>query len=194
MENKLNGFEAYQYYLALRLHFTQESFDAFKYHFKVKADVASFIKRKDRLFFDKIATHKDPRNFLLANMIKNKKTYIREIAYGEEAQRVYKNWLKRKESQSYIFKEDLSKLKEDFNKNFICKDGQHPYLLKQYMGERITLETLCILCDLTGCLRYWHKQLIGDPVFEDLYILIIKYAPFIEYDRKKLIAIIRNNQ
>jgi hypothetical protein len=188
----MNSFELYQTYLALKQHFTNPDYDYFKYHGKVKASADKFSSRKDRIFFEKIARHNDPVGFLLANIVANPTTYIRELAYSEEAKRVYANWLKTKESLSYAFGSDLEQLDPDFNKNFICSPGSHPRLLRLYLSGKVTLETLCILCDLTGCLKHWNNKLKGDVIYDDVGVLVQKYQHFLKYDKEKFKKIIRN--
>jgi hypothetical protein len=188
----MNAFEAYQTYLALKLHFSNPDYDYFKYHGKVKASVDMFNNRKDRFFFEKIARHPDPVGFLLANIMANPTTYVRDLAYDEEAKRIYTNWLKTKESLSYVFENECGYLLPDFNSNFLVSNGNHPHLLRLYLSGKITLETLCILCDLTGCLKYWNKKLKGDVIYDDIGVLIQKYRHFLKYDKEKFTKIIRN--
>lgn len=190
----MNAYEAYILYLALKLHFTSKDYDFFKYQGKVKADAHSFEGRRDRYFFEKLAKHRDVQGFLVSNLVSRSRSYIRDLAYGEEAKKTYANWLKVKESLSYIFSEELSQLKDDVNSNFRCEDGQHPYLLKLYFGHKISLETLCILCDLSNCLPYWDKKLKNDVLYDDIGTLIKKYLPFIHYDKEKFRTIVRKQQ
>ena len=49
------GFDSYQLYLGVKLHFNSESYDFVKYNGKVKADLPSFLKRNDRFHFGKLA-------------------------------------------------------------------------------------------------------------------------------------------
>ena len=48
---KMTGFECYKTYLALKHHFTNQSYDYFKYNGKTKANEQTFKTRKDRYFF-----------------------------------------------------------------------------------------------------------------------------------------------
>ena len=186
----MNSFDAYRTYLALKQHFSSD-YDYFKYQGKVNATISSFQARRDRFFFDKLAKHNDPVGFLLSNIIHNPTAYIRELAYGENEKTIYKKWLKTKESLSYIFTTELAALDPDFNSNFVCKSNDHPPLLKTYLRGKISLETLTILCTLTGCDKRWDKQLGGDIIYEDISKLIKKYTPFITYDKDKFKEIVR---
>ena len=188
----VKAFEAYKLYVALKLHFTDDNYDYFKYNGHVKADAHSFESRRDRYFFEKLAKHTNPRDFLLANLVSGQRSYIRDLAYGDEAKKTYSAWLRVKESLTYVFTEDLSNLKPNLKDNFVCPNNQHPYLLKLYLGGHIKIETLSILCDITGCLRVWDNKLEGDPIYHDVGMLVKKYIPFLNYDKEKFKSIIRN--
>ena len=49
------GYEAYKKYLAIKLHFTKDEFDFFRYGGTTKAKFETFTKRNDRYFFVKAA-------------------------------------------------------------------------------------------------------------------------------------------
>ena len=72
----MNEIEAYQMYLALRLHFTTENYDYFKYNGKVSASLKSFDKRKDKYLFKKLTKKYDEStilNYYIANFIEGNK-------------------------------------------------------------------------------------------------------------------------
>ena len=182
----MSALECYKEYLALKNHFSKPSYDYFKYNGKVKVNASSFETRKDKLFFQKLAKHPDVHSFLIANLAIDSKAWIRDLAYSETAEKTYKDWLKRQQSLTYNFKQELSKLDEDFNNNFLIKDNDHPILLKKFLGSEISLETICILLDLTGAKNHWDKKMQYDLVWDNTRIKIEKYTPFIKYDKEKI--------
>jgi hypothetical protein len=182
----MNDFEAYKLYVSLKNHFSNKSYDYFKYNGKNRLKVSSFEKRKDKVFFLKLAKHTDLLNFLVSNFSQNEKLWIRDLAYSEESEKVYKDWVKRKQSLSYLFKQELNKLDENFDKNFIIEDNEHPKLLKLFLGKEISLETFCLLLEFSGALKYWDKKLEYDPLWESVKLKVVKYTPFIDCDRDKL--------
>jgi hypothetical protein len=186
-----DAFDIYVYYLALKRHFTS-TYDFFKYNGKVKANAMSFENRKDKFFFYKISKKKDAKDFILANMLENPNAWAGDLV-DDKAENVYTDWLKRKQALTYQFKSDIMELNEDFNSNFIVEDGQHPRLLKLYSMNRVSLETLVILCQVTGCLPYWEKTIKDTIVFPDINRRVRKYAPFLEYDKSKMKKIILDN-
>jgi len=186
----MSAFECYKEYLALKNHFTKPNYDYFRYNGKLKVNSDSFDNRKDKLFFQKLAKHPDVHNFLIANLSDNEKYWIRELAYSEEAENRYKQWLKRQQSLTYVFKQQLGKLDSDFNQNFIVKDNEHPLLLKLFLGNDIDLETLCILLDLTGAKNHWDSKMKYDMIYDSVKLKIEKYTPFIKYDKEKMKKIV----
>lgn len=98
--------------------------------------------------------------------------------------KIYKDWLKRNQSLTYIFKSDLKKLDDDFNSNFIIQENNHPKILKLFLSNEISLESFCILLDITTAKKYFDKSLKNDIIWNDISILIEKYMPFIKYDKE----------
>ena len=180
----MSAFEVYKDYLALKQHFNKSDYDYQRYNGKMKLSVATFEKRKDKLFFQKLAKRADYHQFLLANLVHDKKAWIRDIAYSEEAEKVFSEWKKRIQSLTYTFKQDLNKLDPVFDKNFVCRDNEHPILLKQYLASEVTLETLCILLEMSGARRHWDFRLKYDPIWSTVDLTTAKYLPFIPYDKE----------
>jgi len=182
----MSAFECYKEYVALKNHFTKPSYNYHKYNGKSKLSFDSFDVRKDKLYFMKVAKHPDPRNYILSNLVENPKLWIKEIAFSSSSEEVYKDWAKRQQSLVYLFQEELSKLNEDFDSNFKAEDRTHPYILKLYIRKEISLETLVILVDLVRCASYWSKRFEYDPTIQDVLNKIMKYRPFLTYDREKV--------
>ena len=63
-------FDTYKTYLALKNHFTKDSYDYHKYQGKSRASLQSFYKRKDRYWFEKLSRQKEEKDvidFFVAN-------------------------------------------------------------------------------------------------------------------------------
>lgn len=181
----MNSIECFQEYLALKNHFKSESYNYFIYNGKIKsATPEHFRSRKDKFFFERLAKHEDLHNFLVANFINNEKIWIKELT-SEDAEKVYRVWLQRQQSLSYIFKQDIENLESIFNINFICTPNDHPPLLKKYLRGEVCLETLCILLDILNAKKYWDSELKDDVLWEQYSLKVKKYTPFIKYDKEK---------
>jgi hypothetical protein len=185
----MTPFECFKTYSALKLHFSSE-YNYFQYNGNLRLKPESFEKRPDKVFFAKVAKHSDPLNFLMINILDDPKAWIRNIAYSPESESKYSTWLKRKQSLAYSFKEELKKLDADFDKNLRVVANGHPPLIADYLGGHVSLETVCIIATVTGCIKYWDKAMSDDPVWEETSRKIKKYTPFLNIDASKYKKII----
>lgn len=179
-------FECYKTYLALKNHFTKDSYDYHKYCKKTRASLQSFYKRKDRFWFEKISRQKDEKeieDFFVANFVScndPETLWIGEmIKDGEER---YQQWQKKVQSLSYIFKEESQSLFEEnnFQDVFRCSKG-HPLLLKKFLTGKVSLETLVIYDRIFQFGEKFDEKLL-DPVWETVSRRIKKYSPFLHID------------
>ena len=182
----MTAYETYCHYLAIKKHFTEKDYDYFKYNGKIRTSQKAFDARKDKLFFQKLAKHNDVLGFLVSNLSVNNNAWIRDLAYSEQAEEVYTQWQKRNQSLTYIVKNDINKLSDDLNEELLVPNNDHPKVLKEYLSEEITLETLCVISTLTGAVKYWDKRLGSDPIWSTLGNKVKKYTPFLKYDKDKM--------
>lgn len=177
----MNGFEAYQTYLAVKNHFSSKGYDFFKYNGKMKVSETKFQSRRDRFSFEKAAKRfkrDDFVKYLVANFSTSSAEWIGDLMNGK-SEIAYKKWLKNLESLAYNFREELSLLHEreqNFNNLFAFDDG-HPLLYRMYMRHAVSINTLVILDDLVGFSKAWSKK--DDIMLNDLIFLLDKYKPFI---------------
>ena len=186
---QVDPYEAYVKYLALKSHFSDKNYDFFKYNGKVRAWRTTFETRKDKYFFYKLSKQKEPIDFMLANFISNDDFYIGDIR-EDKANETYMEYKKRMQSLSYVFKSDLSKMKEDFNENIIVPKNEHPYLLRLYMRKDICIETLTLIDRCVKMFTYWDKELADDIMWPDIKMKATKYSPFLNVDINKYREII----
>jgi len=188
---KMEPYDAYVKYIALKRHFTSESYDYFKYNNKVKASFTAFDNRRDKFFFQKLAKRNDVENFLVANFVENNNFWVGdEYLNTTEVDEIYSNWRRRQESLTYIFKTDLAKLFPTFDDNIKVVDGQHPSMLKLTLNKTISIETLVILNDMCSFFRYWSRNIKDDHIWPTMRMLCKKYSPFINYDKEKFRKIV----
>jgi hypothetical protein len=176
----MNPFEAYQKFLALKQYFNSD-YDYFKYQGKVSASKDSFERRKDKYQFYRLSKHQDVEKLLVANFVERDLKWVGDV-FDEEGQRVYSDWLRRQESLTYIFTNDIKKLLPKFDDNVIIKDGQHPPLLRFYLRKEISVETLVILNDVFNFFPYWNKHIEDTIIWPGIYKKCLKYKPFVQYN------------
>lgn len=179
-------FECYKTYLSLKNHFTKDSYDYFKYCKKTKASLQSFYKRRDRFFFEKMSrqrNEKEVESFFIANFVlcnDPESLWIGEII--KEGEDRYKNWQRKIQSLSYLFKQESELLFEHnkFEEVFKCSKG-HPILLKKFLSQDLSLETMVIYDRIFHYSDNFDKKL-KDPVWETVSRRIKKYSPFLNID------------
>lgn len=180
----MSPYEAYKTYLALKMHFTQKNYDFIKYNGKVKTDPSSFETRNDRFYFSKLAKKKDLKNYLIANLINNPNKWIGELL-EEECEKKYFDYMSRRQALTYNFNNEITKLKENFNDNLLVKNGQYPSLLKMYRQGELSIETMIVLDDILNFSPYWNKSIDDMIIWPREYLTMVKYKPFLQYDKSK---------
>ena len=188
-------FETYQHYLSLKNHFTNPKYDFFKYGAKTRASVTSFNKRKDKYWFEKTSrkySDEEVVDFLVSNFSaaeNPQNLWIGEIINSGE--RTYAEWMKRRQSSTYLFKEQSNELllNNELENLFDCSKG-HPIILKKFLGGEISLETFSIFEKIFSFRSEFDKKL-KDPVWETVSLKIKKYLPFINIDVFKFKKILR---
>lgn len=180
-------YDAYKTYLALKNHFTKETYDYYKYCKKTRASVQSFYKRKDRFWFEKVSrqkSEKEVENFFISNFVScsdPQTLWIGEIIRNGESN--YKQWQKRIQSLSYIFKEEVESAFENvnFDSLFHIQDSKHPIILKLHLQNKVSIETMIILDKILGYKKNFDKKL-QDPVWKLTSMKMSKYSPFLNID------------
>ena len=176
--------DVYIMYCAMKAHFSRKDYDFFKYGGKTKVSRDSFWKRKDRFFFVKLSkkykTEIEIRNYLVSNFIKDKSGYIAN--FSEEN---YKSWLLRRSGFFEQFVIEMKPFIKEFEPLFEVEGNSHPKLLKEFLGSRVSLETMLVLDELVSFSKKWDKQLEDDIVWIDLKKLIENYKGFLTINKNR---------
>lgn len=180
------AFEAYKKYLALKSHFTNPKYDYFKYQGRVKATPDTFETRKDKYFFYKLSKQKNLEQYLVASFVDlGPSQWIGDLMENMKVNNTYAKWLKRQESLTYQYKNELLALDNNYNKNFEVVDGQHSSLLKLYLQKDVCIETVIILDSITPFIKYWNKNIDDRVVWPEVRNKIDKYKPFVRFNNEK---------
>jgi len=196
----MHGFDVYRTYLAFKQHFSNPSFDFFKYDGKVNAKETTYQQRNDFYFFETIArkyTDKEIQEFMLATFVASETP--EKVWVGDIKRSGKDNWLvwtKLHQSLTYVVKQDLNRVAEHlasttdtFNDIFETMGG-HPPLLKLYIRREISLETLVVLDICLNFMVQWDSAL-HDPLWEQLSFKIKKYKPFLSIPSSKYRTILK---
>lgn len=179
--------ECYKTYLAMKQHFTKDTYDYLRYCGRVKASATAFNKRKDRYFFERMSRQKNDKEieqFFIANFAScddPQSLYMADIVKNGE--KTFTDWQKRTQSLSYIFKEEIRSVFEDnnFDSMFVVDGNRHPQIVKEFLRGNVSIETLIILDKILGYKSRFDKKLT-DPVWVLISKRISKYSPFLNID------------
>ena len=185
-------FESYKLYNALKLHF-ESNYDAVKYNFKSNVTPSSFFKRKDKYFFAKLAKkyNGELKDFYVSQFI-NTETYIGDMM-DSEAEQNYKDHKRIQESIHRVFSIDINRLTEEnvqFDYLFKASDNAYPLVVKLWLQEEISLETVVILNAIFKFIDRESKNISDTIIWPDTRRLIEKYEPFVNFNRDKCLSLL----
>ena len=176
--------DVYLMYCAMKAHFGNTDYDFITYKGKSRVSRDSFYKRKDRFFFVKLSRkykeYDEIRDYFISNFIKDRNGYI--SSFNDEN---YENWKIRRYSFYGIFSEEIKPFVKEFNPLFEVKKSEHPKLMKEFLGGRLSLETLIVLDELVKFTKKWNQKLKDDIVWSDLKKIMNDYKRFLTIDKNK---------
>jgi len=188
------GYAAFAMYNSLKLHFTSKSYDYFKYHGKTNVSSVTFLKRKDKYTFYKLSRKyslDELKDFYVANFLEGDKWVGDMLKDGEE---VYKKWQKTQQSLTYTFENDIMYLLANGgspDEMLDVKPNSYPVLMKLVQLKQVSLETMVILNDIMNFFPMWNKKIDDDIIWPDFKLKCEKYTPFLNYDKVKFKAILK---
>ena len=174
--------DAYLMYCAMKAHFDKGTYDFVRYNGKSKVPRDSFYKRNDRIFFVKLTrkykSKEDIQDYLLANFLKHPKGWV-----GKFHEDNYIEWKKKIQSLTYTFKSEIEPI---LDSNLLAVfENKHPKLLKEYLGKRVSLESMIILDSILNFKHVWHLALEDDYTWKDVSKLMDDYKSFLKFDESK---------
>jgi len=193
----MTGYETFGLYQALKLHFTQESYDFFKYNGKTNVSVTTFENRKDKYHFYKLsrrlAQKDDMVDFIVANLVEDEKTWVGSLLM-QESEVNYRKHQKIIQSMSYTFENDCKLIFGDciLNPNeVLITDGDYPVLLKKGLQKLVNIESVCLLNNMLGFVPMWSKKIADTIHWPNYRMKLLKYSAFIPKDDVKYKLILK---
>jgi hypothetical protein len=193
----MEGMKAYSRYQALKLHFTSD-YDFVKYGGKIRTiSQEAFLKRKDQFLFRKLErkyNDDELTKFFVANFVSNAGVRWVGEMNGPESEKVYLNWLKRMEAFSYFLKQDLQYIEDNVDKPrmVLTTNGEHPQLLKLYLGGKVSAETIIAFDKVIDTLDTWNRIIADTIVWPEVYKQLNKYKPFVSVDKDSIKKVMRD--
>ena len=191
----IEAFQTYKFFMAIKLHLTTDRYDVFQSNGRVSGTRATFEKRNDRFLFEKLGRKFNQPRELIEYFVSNIAYGNKNVIYSQESDEYYDIWLKRKESRTYTFKQQLEYIrtyleinKKSFSDLFDTNDNA-PELLKLYVGGHIHLETMVIIDDVENFLQKWEPLVM---LWGDQLRMLKKIKNFVKYDKDKIQSIYLN--
>lgn len=196
----MDGFKAYKYYMAIKLHFNRDNFDVFKNRGNVKGTREAFNARNDRYIFEKLArkfpVDKDLIQYYVANFAYGNEN---PVYSNEEADTNLLEWQKRKQSMTKLFNDDCATILMTVHKNKIKADevfyftsNSYPVILKLFLGKQISIETVRIFDDAMNLVEKWKENSSMLLLWESEIRRIEKAKGFVKYDSTKTDKVIHS--
>lgn len=192
----MTGFETFGLYQALKLHFTSESYDFFKYNGKTNVSVTTFENRKDKYHFYKLSRkysdREDMTAFIVANMIEDENSWVGNLLQ-EPAEVNFRKHQKVIQSFSYTFENECRSLFEGTSNpnDIIMTDGVYPVLLTKTLRSELSIETLCVLNGILNFFPMWTKRIDDTIRWPEFRRKCVKYASFLPKDDVKYKLILK---
>lgn len=192
----MTGYECYKAYLGIRQHFSKAKFDFVAGH-RIKFSEAKFDEKPERNFFHKLADEY-PKGDLIRFLAVNHVAGFTHISQYSGS--VFREWDHLMNSLEYKFDGDLKKMVDiseqagvHFKDLFKSANGGLPLALQMVNGKHITLETFCVIdAVLSGnIIKQMDIQVTDMFVYPALRMKIVKYQPFIVYNREIMLDILR---
>ena len=195
---KLDAYQTYCLFMAIKYHFTQKNYSFFKYKGKVRISKDKFETNRDRYKYARLAKKYDAveiQDFILANVVSGRR-WIGELM-DDEAEQTYVEYIKRSQSFSYIFQNDMDKVFSTISSPtniFKEKNSTYPVLLDLCMTNQIHIESLCVLNSFIPFVEIFDKKLGEDDfIWSQIRNMIVKLTPFLTYDRGRCKKILKDH-
>ncbi|WNL62944.1 loader of DNA helicase [Citrobacter phage Ci1] len=185
----INGYSVFCLYLMLSRHF-RGNYDVIKYNWKINATEKSYLRRKDRNFFERLSKKYnlgDLSELMISNMVANPNAWIGELS-DSDAQSFYRKFEGKLLKSEQIFKEDVDNLllfcdnkSLKFQDVIMDTSKNNPWLFKMIQQNVITYETFVMLDSLFKFISKYDTM--NNIVWTNDYAFKIKgYRSLLNFD------------
>lgn len=182
----MTGYEAYEIFNGIKLHFTSKTYDYLKYSGKTRTSVDTFDRRKDKYYFHRISRkfeREEYVSFLVYNFVEKDKIWIGDLL-DTPAEDVYNKHVKVIQSMSYVFENECKELFENVENpnSLLMTSGDYPVLLTKYLRGEVSLETLCILNYILNFMPMWENKIADTIRWPEINLKLKKFSCFFTVD------------
>ena len=195
----INGYSVFCLYLMLSRHF-KGNFDVIKYNWKINATEKSYLRRKDRNFFERISKKYnlgDLSELMISNLVANPNAWIGELS-DSDALSFYRKFEGKLLKSERIFKEDVDNIllfcetkQIKFSDVISDTSKNNPLLFKMIQQNVITYETFVMLDCLFKFISKYDTM--NNIVWTNDYSFKIKaYRSLLDFDYEKIKECFKN--
>ena len=183
----MDDYNLFKTYIAMKSHFTSDSYDYVKYGGKTSISESAYQKRKDKASFKIVAgwlPQKHCESLLLAHFIELNDFTISFLCENPaRSQKIYNKWKERTSNLLDTYNKDLKILSAASSGSWKdCvqqRDDDYPLIFKMVMSGKITPETYSLLDDLFQHTSKTYKGMDTDLMFQGLNLKYRKYRSFL---------------
>jgi hypothetical protein len=152
-----------------------------------------FVERNDAFLFKHFAdrlTKAKAAEMGIANFMYGDSSFVHNSF--DDAEEVWFQWKKTKESLSKVFTDDLQTIADIKSKHSLSDlysftaTGNQPPLLQILKKRLISYETCVIINNMKPCLQNWEEGIRDDPFLSKLILKLHKYKTFVTYDKDRM--------
>ena len=186
----MTGFEAFGLYESLKLHFTKDSYDFFRYNGKTNISITAFENRKDKYHFYKLSRKFNSRDelisFIVANLLAKETLWVGDLL-SDTAEVNFREHQRVLQSFSYVFENDCKEVfdgHDDPNTVLKVDGGDYPILLTKTLRKEIHIESFTMLAKILPFMKNWSKEISDTIRWPTFKTKVEKLMPFLPEDTK----------
>lgn len=176
-----NGYNIFRIYCALKGH-VKGSFDVAKYGLAIKMKKSTYLNRKDRPMFERIAGRldaKDAFELIAFNLTSNPECIGYELT-GADAYQYYLKKFGLIQRINTVYTDDLKvlfKMLHDNDKKFkeLFIGSAHPVIIQLLMREEISLESVLIIDSFIPIIELMNDHYAEDILWQKWYLKLVQY-------------------
>ena len=183
------GFQVCKILMALKLHFTSNSYNYFKYDGEVNMSLNAYAMRKDKYQCERLSRKNSVENKFVdfASTIYAHAEYPKKLWTSDfltkDAENEYEESVKWTDSLTYNFTQELTTVMQSgvdagFSYNWALNADDVPPLVSMLFKGNVSLEFCCILEQRLGMIEAW-KTHEGDVFFDQFASRVERFRPFI---------------
>lgn len=184
----MDGFKAFKYYMALKLHFTSEKFDVFRNKGRIKGSLEKFSSRNDRNLYEKVAkkypTDKQCIMFFASNFMYGHNDIVYDMELSDTN---YIEYQRRRQAITRMVQEDVDMLVDNDVKYSNTEFGKEiPEVFRYFLAKKIKLETMVVIDFFDHIVDSIREKTGLSLLLGDELLRIEKSRKFVKFDSQKM--------